>query len=177
MNILRPPIKPSVFLARFSPNFTREEFERNDKMPDECTSIFSALCHELLEPIRQRFGVPLIITSGYRSPEHNAKIGGARNSQHVATKDYCAADFNAKVDLQVMFDWIRLASGLPFDQVILEYDRPIEDGGSPKCIHISYSKEFRRVAYEGLTHGRSKYTQMAVAGRMPGIAEDLFAGG
>ena len=36
-----------------------------------------------LQTIREAFGKPIRVNSGYRSPEHNTKIGGARNSQHL----------------------------------------------------------------------------------------------
>lgn len=36
-----------------------------------------------LQAIREAFGQPIRVNSGYRSPEHNAKVGGARNSQHL----------------------------------------------------------------------------------------------
>ncbi|MDO7787107.1 D-Ala-D-Ala carboxypeptidase family metallohydrolase [Desulforamulus aquiferis] len=36
-----------------------------------------------LEKLRQLIGKPITITSGYRSPEHNARIGGAINSRHL----------------------------------------------------------------------------------------------
>ena len=38
---------------------------------------------ELLESVRTHFGAPIKINSGYRSPEHNAKVGGAKGSYHV----------------------------------------------------------------------------------------------
>ena len=38
---------------------------------------------ELLEKIRAHFDAPVLITSGYRSPEHNKAVGGAKNSYHV----------------------------------------------------------------------------------------------
>lgn len=38
---------------------------------------------ELLESIRKHFNAPITINSGYRSPKHNASIGGAENSYHV----------------------------------------------------------------------------------------------
>lgn len=37
----------------------------------------------LLETIRQHFGRPVTINSGYRSPAHNRRIGGAKNSRHL----------------------------------------------------------------------------------------------
>jgi zinc D-Ala-D-Ala carboxypeptidase len=36
-----------------------------------------------LQELRDKLGVPLIITSAYRSPEHNRKVGGAKNSYHM----------------------------------------------------------------------------------------------
>jgi len=36
-----------------------------------------------LDEARERAGIPFVINSGYRSPEHNAKIGGKPNSSHL----------------------------------------------------------------------------------------------
>jgi hypothetical protein len=36
-----------------------------------------------LQALREALGVPLLITSAYRSPEHNRKVGGAKNSLHM----------------------------------------------------------------------------------------------
>ena len=42
------------------------------------------LCELALEPLREALGRPLKISSGYRSPAYNKKIGGAPGSQHCA---------------------------------------------------------------------------------------------
>lgn len=44
----------------------------------------------VLQCIREHFGKPLHITSGYRTAVHNAAVGGSKNSQHLLGK---AADF------------------------------------------------------------------------------------
>lgn len=36
-----------------------------------------------LQELREKLGIPLIITSGYRSPEHNKAVGGVPNSAHM----------------------------------------------------------------------------------------------
>lgn len=50
------------------------------------------LCKEVLQPIRDKWGKPIIITSGYRSPALNVKVKGSGLSQHCKGE---AADFEA----------------------------------------------------------------------------------
>jgi uncharacterized protein YcbK (DUF882 family) len=54
------------------------------------------LCNTL-EVIRAAIGLPIVIVSGYRSPEHNARVNGALNSQHTAGRaaDIRVADLSA----------------------------------------------------------------------------------
>lgn len=51
--------------------------------PDaEAIDNLKRLCDTVLEPIRARYGKPIVITSGYRSNKLNTAIGGAKNSDH-----------------------------------------------------------------------------------------------
>jgi len=85
-----------------------------------------ALCDRVLEPVRRRFGRPVIITSGYRNEELNKRVGGVRNSQHLLGE---AADFFVwGEDLIDVFSW--LCQNTPFDQTYMS-----SRGG---FIHVSY---------------------------------------
>lgn len=63
-----------------SPNFRVREFACRDG--SDPVFIDSALV-DLLQRIRDHFGQPVTITSGYRTASHNAKVGGSRSSQHL----------------------------------------------------------------------------------------------
>ena len=75
----------------------RGDPDAGQKMPGEVYRDLLDLAQHVLEPIRQQFG-PLTITSGYRSPEHNAEVGGASGSKHLLGQ---AADIAATDDMQI----------------------------------------------------------------------------
>ena len=142
-----------------SANFKRVEFEKDGPMPEEYVASYRSLCETILEPIRSHLGLPLRITSGYRSPESNAAAHGVPASQHCATDQYCAADWWVPTaDMREVFDWVRLQSGLVWDQLILEHD-----GGTLSIIHVSWSTTPRRMALEGATANKTGYTNWPVS--------------
>lgn len=65
---------------RITPHFTVREFACKDGA-DEVV-VDTALVY-LLEDLRVFYGSPITIVSGYRTPEHNEKVGGASNSYHM----------------------------------------------------------------------------------------------
>lgn len=86
----------------------------------EVVANLEILCREFLEPIREQFG-PVRVNSGYRSPELNKAIGGAKDSAH---KYGCAADLDflrEGVTTTEVAKWLRDESGLLFDQTIDEF--------------------------------------------------------
>ena len=60
-------------------NFKFEEFQCRHCGENKIQQVVLELCQK----IRDFVGRPIIITSGYRCPEHNRKIGGVPNSSHV----------------------------------------------------------------------------------------------
>lgn len=70
--------------SQLSPNFRLEEFKCHDGTPVPKASVpaLRALCRDVLEPLRERFG-SCHVSSGYRTRAHNMKIGGKKFSQHI----------------------------------------------------------------------------------------------
>ncbi|QRR01405.1 D-Ala-D-Ala carboxypeptidase family metallohydrolase [Dyadobacter sandarakinus] len=106
-----------------------------------------ALCENVLVPLRESTNATVLISSGYRCPRVNAKVGGALKSQHLIGQ---AADiFSTKFEVEELFRFIRNGS-LPFDQVIQEFGR---------WVHVSFGPENRRQPLRAikLGNGRTKY--------------------
>ena len=83
------------------------------------------LCETVLEPLRMKWGRPIIVTSGYRSPSVNKAVGGAKNSDH---KFGAASDIrtvsNSREDNQKLFNLaVRMAKDGEIEcrQIIDEY--------------------------------------------------------
>jgi len=68
-------------------NFDTHEFESKDGLstPKNLMPNIQELADNL-QVLRDNFGLPISINSGYRSPSHNRSIGGVKNSQHVQGK-------------------------------------------------------------------------------------------
>lgn len=87
----------------------------------------------LLQPLRDRYGKTIAITSSYRNETVNLLIGGVKNSQHTKGE---AADCYIAEGPETLLEILK-ASGLTFDQAIL-YRRK-------KFLHLSYREGFNRM--------------------------------
>lgn len=78
------------------------------------------LVARVLDPLRQAWGRPITVTSGYRCPELNRAVGGVKNSHHLRGM---AADITTGnvVDNRRLFQLVR-DLGLPFTQLIDEHN-------------------------------------------------------
>lgn len=130
--------------------FADKEFTRSDKaqqlgINNEPDALAWQRIHELrdyvLNPARAKLGKPIYITSGYRSPELNAAVGGAANSQHTTGE---AADLTTKSRKLNQQLFAILAQMGNFDQLIWE------KGG--EWVHVSFrygSGRGQMLAYDG----------------------------
>ena len=113
------------------------------------------LCYEVLEPVRIKFDKPVIITSGYRSPELCEAIGSKATSQHAKGQ---AVDFEIAgvSNLQVAL-WIQ--NNCDFDQLILEFWKEEDNDPNSGWVHCSHKPENRGqylIAYKD-ENNKTKY--------------------
>lgn len=97
------------------------------------------LVEQVLDPLREAYGRPVHVTSGYRCPQLNRLVGGSPNSQHMRGE---AADIVAKTQQstspQENLKLGRLIEQLGrFDQLIYEQCDP---HGNPRWIHVSWRR-------------------------------------
>lgn len=123
-------------MGTISKNFDYKEFEKSDTATRlhivnaintaEIRDNIKALVDDILQPLRDAWGGPLFINSGYRSAELNKSVGGVPTSQHCKGQ---AAD----VGCTDPYSLAKLAKKmrLCYDQMILY----------PSFVHFSYKRE------------------------------------
>ena len=101
---------------KLTPNFSLHEFKCRDgtEVPKEYMANVQELA-ENLQVLRDHIQKPIIVISGYRSPDYNKKIGGARRSQHMSAN---AGDI--------------IVNGMSPDEVKAEIVQLIKDGKMKK---------------------------------------------
>ena len=115
-------------------NFKIQEFvcRCGCEMPAEARQNIEALVANVLDPVRDEYGKPIYVNSGYRCEKHNKAVGGVPKSQHMLGQ---AADISVKSEkLKVKSELEMLAriivSQGRFDQLILY----------PTFLHVSYKR-------------------------------------
>lgn len=99
------------------------------------------LCKELLQPIRDAYGKPIVITSGFRNKKLNTAIGGSSTSQHLngLAADIKSGDGKNKALWDVILS-LHKQGKLPFDQLIWEKGTK----SAPAWIHIGLNENKMR---------------------------------
>lgn len=97
-----------------------------NRIPKDLLPNVQGLIDNVLDPLREWYGKPIYVNSGYRCPELNKAVGGVENSFHVSG---CAADIDARnyEENKKLFDYIK--NNLPFTEVGWE--------GGGRWIHVA----------------------------------------
>ena len=116
------------------------------------------LAESVLQPVREHFGKPVMISSGYRSPALCEAIGSSTKSQHARGE---AADFEIHgVDNKELATWI--SKNTTFDQLILEfYDEGDPNSGWVHCSAVTEGPR-KQVLRASKVEGRTKYESITL---------------
>lgn len=117
-------------------NSTATQHNINNTPTKEIEENLKALVDNILDPLREAYGKPIIVTSGYRCEKLNTLLKGSKTSQHRFGQ---AADIKTVSDTPTenkkLFDLVQRLN-LPFDQLIDEYNF--------NWVHVSYSPRNRK---------------------------------
>ena len=105
---------------------TADRLAIDNRLPKAYVGNVQGLIDQVLDPLREWYGKPIYVNSGYRCPELNKVVGGVENSYHVSG---CAADIDARSyeENKKLFEYIR--ENLPFTEVGWE--------GGGRWIHVA----------------------------------------
>ena len=137
-------LSPHFSLSEFTASATARKYGIVNEAPDEAVENLRRLCYGTLEPLRNALGLPIIITSGYRTKTLNDKL--SRSSKHSQHMQGQAADFHLSQTLMSRILCISRRKQLikAFRRIILDesidYDQLII---YPSFIHVSYVSRSR----------------------------------
>lgn len=115
-----------------------------DNTPDaDIVGNLGRLVSSILDPLREEYGYPIVVSSGYRCRKLNKVVGGVKNSAHI---DGRAADIRAvhacrRDNMQIGNILLAHINDWPIDQVIFE---KCDATGCPSWIHVAFSRSPRR---------------------------------
>jgi hypothetical protein len=116
---------------------------------------FKLLAEKVFEPIREHFGKPILISSGYRSQALNSAIGGSLSSQHCQGEALDLDMDGTDITNKQIFDYIK--DHLEFDQLIWEFGSK----DNPDWVHVSYEstgKQRKQVLRASKVGGKTSYS-------------------
>ena len=135
-------LSKNLSLAEVTKSTTAKRLGINNTPDEWTTENLRQVAVNIFQPLRNAFGCPIYVSSGYRSPELNTAIGGSVRSQHVEGRalDLDADVYGGCTNSQI-FNWIK--ENLEFDQLIWEFG----DDDNPDWVHVSY-------VYDGVNRKR-----------------------
>jgi zinc D-Ala-D-Ala carboxypeptidase len=149
-------ISKHLSLAEVSRSETAKRKGINNTPSGEHLENFKKLAENIFEPIREHFAAPIHISSGYRSKELNASIGGASSSQHCQGEaiDIDMDGSPSGVSNADVFKYIK--DHLNFDQLIWEFG----SDSNPDWVHVSYEstgKQRKQILKAVKAGGKTSY--------------------
>ena len=121
---------------------------------DEHIENFKKLAENVFQPIREHFGVPIKISSGYRSAALNKAIGGSSTSQHCSGEAIDIDMDGTSITNAQIFNYIK--DNLVFDQMIWEFGTD----KNPDWVHVSYEstgKQRKQILKAVRVNGKTSY--------------------
>jgi hypothetical protein len=149
-------ISKHLSLAEVSRSETAKRKGISNTPSGEHLENFKKLAEKVFEPIREHFKVPIHISSGYRSRELNAAIGGSATSQHCSGEaiDIDMDGSSSGVTNKDVFNFIK--DKLDFDQLIWEFGTD----NNPDWVHVSYEstgKQRKQILKAVRSGGKTSY--------------------
>ena len=135
------------------------------ELPADAWMYVEHLVMNVLDPVRDMFGKPIKVNSGYRCEDHNRRVGGDKNSQHLSGQaaDVCAersgyANMTAWKEANMRIARLIIKNGR-FDQLILE--NVGENDLLPQWIHVSYHPRLCRGQVMKKVIGQKGYRELS----------------
>lgn len=149
-------LSKNLYLSEVTKSRTAKRLGISNEPTKEHLVNLQILAEKIFQPIRDYYGCPIYISSGYRSEALNKAIGGSKSSQHCKgqaidiDRDAYSLPSNGEI-----FEYIK--NNLEFDQLIWEFG----SNTNPDWVHVSYNTNGSQrkqilVAYKD-SNNRTKY--------------------
>lgn len=149
-------LSKNLYLSEVTKSRTAKRLGISNKPTKEHLVNLQILAEKIFQPLRDYYGCPIYISSGYRSESLNKAIGGSKSSQHCKGQAIdIDRDGHSLPNNGQIFDYIK--NNLEFDQLIWEFG----SNTNPDWVHVSYNTNGSQrkqilVAYKD-SNNRTKY--------------------
>ena len=128
-------VSQNITLGEATKSQTATRLKIDNTPNEEALLNMKHVAENVFEPIRKHFGIPIGISSFYRSPKLNKAVKGSKTSQHTKGEaiDIDADIFGGVTNAEI-FEFVR--ENLDYDQLIWEYG----NDKNPAWVHVSLKR-------------------------------------
>lgn len=130
-------LSDNLTLAEVTRSESAKRFGIDNNPSDPIIKKLKSLAKNIFQPIRENFGAPIYISSGFRSEALNKALRGASGSQHTKGEAIDIDNDGTDISNTDIFNFIK--DNLDFDQLIWEFG----DDEKPDWVHVSYVSKTR----------------------------------